>query len=143
MAANIITLRLCKGTKDFEDFEVDKMVAMESEVIKNCIQDTHHGMEPLKLCLPSGHTEPVKVLEKVLEYCDYHAHAKSSSISEEDVKIWDTDFTKNIMAADRNLGSVCHILKAADFLQIIGLCNLLSKTIANFIKDNFLRDGTE
>ncbi|GLJ58219.1 hypothetical protein SUGI_1424080 [Cryptomeria japonica] len=133
MAANIITLRLCKGTEGFEDFQVVKMVAMESEVIKNCIQHTHIWREPLRLTLPSGHVKPGKVLKKVLEYCEYHAHAKSNSISEEDVNIWDKEFAQNIITADKNRASVYDIVKAADFLIIDGLLNLLCITIVTLL----------
>ncbi|GLJ26751.1 hypothetical protein SUGI_0521340 [Cryptomeria japonica] len=135
MAANTVTLRLFRDEDVYEDFEVENMVAMESVVLKNFIDTyTDTGMEPLRFPILYGNIKSRKVLEMVLDHCKFHAHAKSNTISEEDVKIWDTQFVERALSADKNQATFCHILLAANFLEIRDLFDLLCKASADFLE---------
>ena len=83
-----------KSAED-EMFEVDKEVALQSETVKNMIEDdvtTEHGIP-----LPNVSS---KILAKVIEYCKYHVDAKKATggdkpqVFEEDIKVWDAEFVK-------------------------------------------------
>ncbi|GLJ36331.1 hypothetical protein SUGI_0729280 [Cryptomeria japonica] len=147
-ATSTVTLRLPGEGEVFEDFQVEKTVAMESEVIKKFMQDTGEQVliftiswipcKTLESRFP--YIKRGKILEKVLEYCEYHANAKSNSISEENVKIWDMDFAKNVVAADENQAITYHIIRAADFLDIKGLFDLLCKAVGNVLKDKCIEE---
>ncbi|XP_059064674.1 SKP1-like protein 11 [Cryptomeria japonica] len=109
MAANTVTFRLVRDEEVYEDFEVEKPAAMESQVVKNFIEkDT--GMEPLRFPIPYHNIKSGKVLEMVLDYCKFHAHARSFTIPDDDVKIWDNEFAEKALSADKNQAG-------ADFLN--------------------------
>jgi S-phase kinase-associated protein 1 len=86
--------RECKVTlksSDAELFEVDEAVALESQTIKNMIEDTGTASA---LPLPNVSS---KILSKVLEYCKYHVEAQNPTdekpaISEDEIKAWDQEF---------------------------------------------------
>ncbi|XP_057823114.2 SKP1-like protein 1 [Cryptomeria japonica] len=146
-ATSTVTLSLPGEGEVFEDFQVEKTVAMESEVIKKFMQDAGDQVliftvswipcKTLESRFP--YIKRGKILEKVIDYCEYHANAKSNSISEENVKIWDMDFAKNVVAADENQAIAYHIIRAADFLDIKGLFDLLCKAVGNVLKTKVLK----
>lgn len=85
-------------SSDGETFEVDEAVALQSQTIKNMIEDDcAHGGIPLP-------NVTGKILAKVVEYCKKHVEAAADSKSEdrpspagaaeEDLKAWDADFVK-------------------------------------------------
>ncbi|GLJ36323.1 hypothetical protein SUGI_0729200 [Cryptomeria japonica] len=133
MGANTVTFRLFRDEEVYEDFEVEKMAAIESVVVKTFI-DRHTGMEPLRIPIPYDNIKSRKVLEMVLDYCKFHAHAKSNSIPVDDVKVWDNEFADKALAADKNQATFCQILLAANFLKIEDLFRLVCKAAAEFLK---------
>ncbi|XP_057823113.2 SKP1-like protein 14 [Cryptomeria japonica] len=129
MAANTVTFRLLRDEEVYEDFEVEKVVAMESEVVKNFIEkDT--GMEPLRFPIPCRNIKSGKVLEMVLDYCKFHAHALYQN----------NEFAEKALSADKNQVTFCHILLAANFLEIEDLFCLLLKAGADLLKDKSVEE---
>lgn len=77
-------------SSDGEAFEVDEVVALESQTIKHMVEDD---------CADSGIPLPnvtSKILARVIEYCKKHVEASSSGEkpTEEELKQWDAEFVK-------------------------------------------------
>ncbi|KAG1359439.1 SKP1-like protein 1 [Elaeis guineensis] len=121
-------------SSDGEVFEVDEMVAMESQTIKHMIEDD---------CASNGIPLPnvtSKILSKVIEYCKKHVDAAaaaasksatddtSSKLGEEDLKTWDAEFVKVDQA------TLFDLILAANYLNIKGLLDLTCQTVADMIK---------
>ncbi|XP_026446066.1 SKP1-like protein 1B [Papaver somniferum] len=68
-----------------------------------------------------------EILSKVVEYLSKHAETQTS---EEELKIWDEQFV-NLF---NNNHIVFDVIKAASYLQVEGLVNLLKKGVADFLK---------
>ena len=79
-----------------------------------------------------------KILAKVIEYCQEHAKAEGTGGAEaakpagaktdEELKAWDTEFTK----VDQ--GTLFELILAANYLNIKPLLDLTCATVANMIK---------
>lgn len=116
-----------KSAED-EMFEVEKEVALQSETVKNMIEDdvtTEHGIP-----LPNVSS---KILAKVIEYCKYHVDAKKTvgdkpQVFEEDIKVWDAEFVKVDQA------TLFDLILAANYLNIKALLDLTCQTVADMIK---------
>ncbi|VVB08321.1 unnamed protein product [Arabis nemorensis] len=123
-------------SSDGETFEVDEVVALESQTIKHMIEDD---------CADDGIPLPnvtSKILSKVIEYCKKHtdAAAKSettdaasattvaSASSDDDLKNWDSEFIK----VDQS--TLFDLILAANYLNIKGLLDLTCQTVADMIK---------
>ncbi|KEH23709.1 SCF ubiquitin ligase, SKP1 component [Medicago truncatula] len=108
----MITLK----SDDGETFEVSEAVALKSQTIKHIIEDD---------CADN-------ILAKVIEYCKKHVEATSSDekVSEDDLKNWDADFTKEV-----DQQTLFQILLAANYLNIKNLLDLCCQTVADDIKD--------
>ncbi|KAJ6821803.1 SKP1-like protein 1A [Iris pallida] len=122
----MITLK----SSDGEMFEVEEVVAMESQTIKHMIEDD---------CAESGIPLPnvnSKILSKVIEYCKKHVASgsaageeKDKSVSgEDDIKTWDAEFVRVDQA------TLFDLILAANFLNIKGLLDLTCQTVADMIK---------
>ncbi|CAI5527377.1 unnamed protein product, partial [Closterium sp. Naga37s-1] len=99
----VILARIMAETKlklkssDNEIFEVDQEVALQSDTVKNMIEDVDvsSASEPIPLPNVSG-----RILAKVIEYCKYHVDAKKPgsmekpAITDDEVKAWDQEFVK-------------------------------------------------
>ncbi|GLJ14409.1 hypothetical protein SUGI_0232810 [Cryptomeria japonica] len=114
-------------SSDNQNFEVDEVVAMESQTIRDLIQlagNTSTSQPAISLANVSS-----DILAMVIEYCKYHVHAKKldSGISAEDVKKCD----KELVAVDRN--TVLKLLMAANYLNINGLVELTCQALADDI----------
>eukprot|EP00250_Pteridium_aquilinum_P035040 c8508_g1_i1 orf=379-858(-) len=113
---------------DDELFEVEEIVAFESQTIKDMVEDT--GTESV---IPLLNVSS-KILSKVIEYCRYHALEvpKSSddkpALSEEDVKHWDAEFVKVDQA------TLFDLILAANYLNIKNLLDLTCQSVADMIK---------
>lgn len=84
------TKKITLKSSDGEAFEVDEIVALESQTIKHMIEDD---------CADSGIPLPnvtSKILAKVIEYCKKHVEANSADEkpTEDELKAWDADFVK-------------------------------------------------
>lgn len=79
-------------SSDGETFEVEEVVALESQTIKHMIED---NCADTSIPLPNVTS---KILAKVIEYCKRHVEAsKSSEVekpSDDDLKNFDADFVK-------------------------------------------------
>ena len=107
---------------DNEIFEVDEEVALQSDTVKNMVEDVDQSSanEPIPLPNVSG-----RILAKVIEYCKYHSDAKKGSTpertapTEDDIKAWDQEFVKVDQATLFDLilvSSSCFCVFASDVL---------------------------
>ena len=118
------TRKIILKSSDGEAFEVDEIVALESQTIRHMIEDD---------CADSGIPLPnvtSKILAKIIEYCKKHVEATSSDekISEDDLKAWDADFVKVDQA------TLFDLILAANYLNIKDLLDLTCQTVADMIK---------
>ncbi|ONK72621.1 uncharacterized protein A4U43_C04F21310 [Asparagus officinalis] len=118
----MITLR----SSDGEEFEIEEVVAMESQTIRHMIEDE---------CAESGIPLPnvnSKILSKVIEYCKKHVDAASAKTDDksgdEELKAWDADFVK----VDQP--TLFDLILAANYLNIKSLLDLTCQTVADMIK---------
>ncbi|OMO85395.1 SKP1 component [Corchorus capsularis] len=111
-------------SSDGETFELEEAVAMESQTIKNMIED---GCADSEIPLPNVTSE---TLAKVIEYCKKHVEAAADQEKkpEDDMKAWDTEFMK----VDQN--TLFDLILAANYLNIKGLLDLTCKTVADMMK---------
>ncbi|XP_050229320.1 SKP1-like protein 1A [Mercurialis annua] len=114
-------------SSDGEPFEVDEVVALESQTIKHMIEDDCAGSG---IPLPNVNS---KILAKVIEYCKKHVETPKSEGSnntsaDDDVKAWDADFVKVDQA------TLFDLILAANYLNIKGLLDLTCQTVADMIK---------
>ncbi|MEW5304029.1 MAG: hypothetical protein WDW38_003175 [Sanguina aurantia] len=119
-------VKLCSS--DTQLFEVDEDVAFESQTIKSIVEDA--GVDDaIPLPNVSG-----KILAKVIEYSKYHVEARSTADSakpaktEDEVKVWDTEFVRVDQA------TLFDLILAANYLNIKGLLDLTCSTVAQMIK---------
>ncbi|CDP14555.1 unnamed protein product [Coffea canephora] len=113
-------------SSDGETFEVEELVALESQTIKHMIEDNCADT-----CIPLPNVTS-KILAKVIEYCKKHVEAPKSSdgdkSSDEDLKSFDADFVK----VDQ--GTLFDLILAANYLNIKSLLDLTCQTVADMIK---------
>ncbi|KAL9687790.1 hypothetical protein QQ045_032197 [Rhodiola kirilowii] len=121
MSSKKITLK----SSDGESFEVDEIVALESQTIKHMIEDD---------CADSGIPLPnvtSRILAKVIEYCKKHVESvknETAGAADDDLKAWDTDFV-NVDQA-----TLFDLILAANYLNIKSLLDLTCQTVADMIK---------
>ncbi|CAL5193608.1 unnamed protein product [Lathyrus oleraceus] len=113
------TKMITLNSHDGETFEVEEVVALESQTIKHMIED---GCAENGIPLPNV---TGNVLAKVIEYCKKHVEAAASS---DDVEEWDAKFVKVDQAMLFNL------ILAANYLHIQSLLDLTCMTLAESIK---------
>ncbi|WVZ78298.1 hypothetical protein U9M48_026035 [Paspalum notatum var. saurae] len=123
-------------SSDGEEFEVEEVVAMESQTLRHMIEDD---------CAENGIPLPnvnSKILSKVIEYCNKHVHAAKPAADDaapnanasagaaagDDLKNWDADFVKVDQA------TLFDLILAANYLNIKGLLDLTCQTVADMIK---------
>ena len=101
MSSRKITLR----SSDGETFEVEEVVALESQTIKHMIEDD---------CADNGIPLPnvtSKILSKVIEYCKKHVETPKAedrvASADEELKNWDQEFVKVDQATLFDLILVC------------------------------------
>ncbi|KAF3432827.1 hypothetical protein FNV43_RR23929 [Rhamnella rubrinervis] len=126
-SSKMITLK----SSDGEVFEVDEMVAVQSQMIKHMIEDNCADN-----AIPLANVNS-KILAKVVEYCKKHVAddsykaAHEFKLSDEDLTAWDADFIKDIKD-DQSI--LFDLMLAANFLDIKGLLDLTCQTVANMMK---------
>ncbi|KAJ4881836.1 SKP1-like protein 4 [Raphanus sativus] len=123
--SKIITLKSC----DDEIFEVEEAVAVQSKMIAHMVEDDCVDGE-IPITNVTG-----TILTKVIEYCKKHVvnpdvDGDSSSSTEDELKIWDAEFVKNM---DHDM--LFALIMAANYLNIKDLLDLTCQTIADMIKD--------
>ena len=120
-------------SKDDKVFNVDKDVACMSTTIKNLIEDIDELDDETAIPVPnvSG-----AILEKVVQYCEYHQANPVPAIEDnnheekrtDDIIPWDAEFCQ----VDQS--TLFELILAANFLDIKALLDLTCKTVANMIK---------
>ncbi|KAK2363585.1 SKP1 protein 1B [Trifolium repens] len=115
-----ITLKCYDG----ESFEVDEVVARESQTIKYMIDD---GVVVKEIPIPAVKG---KTLAKIIEYCKKHVEAATANSDEEkDLTIWDDEFIKQV---DRVM--LFDLIRGSNYLNINNLMELGCKTVADMIR---------
>ncbi|XP_066374294.1 SKP1-like protein 1 [Miscanthus floridulus] len=115
-------------------FEVREAAALLSQTVRRMIDEAGADASGDGITLPDV---DAKTLAKVLEYCNKHAPASSSSSAaeaappaegEEDLERFDREFVRV------DMGTLYSLVTAASYLKIEGLLNLTCQTIADMIK---------
>ncbi|KAL2503940.1 SKP1-like protein 1A [Abeliophyllum distichum] len=121
-ASKKITLK----SSDNEVFEVEEVVARESQTLRYMIEDD---------CADSAIPLPNvtgKILSKIFEYCKRHVEAAATKandkVTEDDLKAFDSDFVKVDQA------TLFDLILAANYLNIKSLLDLTCQTVADMIK---------
>uniref|UniRef100_A0A7N0RCF0 SKP1-like protein n=1 Tax=Kalanchoe fedtschenkoi TaxID=63787 RepID=A0A7N0RCF0_KALFE len=126
-------------SSDSQDFEVEEVVAIRSQTIKNMIDDGYdNDIIPVPNVLGS-------VLAKVIEYCNKHhkaeAEAESGSSSctslvpaqavdvDPKIRAWNAEFV------DQDFPALFQLILAANFLDIKDMLELTSQAVADRIRD--------
>ncbi|CAA2960031.1 SKP1-like protein 1A isoform X2 [Olea europaea var. sylvestris] len=120
-------------SSDGEIFEVEEVVALESETIKHMIEA---DCADTSIPLPNVTS---KILAKVIEYCKRHVEAVAAKpaegvlvaadkMTDEELKAFDADFVK----VDQ--GTLFDLILAANYLNIKSLLDLTCQTVADMIK---------
>ncbi|GKA66104.1 SKP1-like protein 1A [Tanacetum coccineum] len=113
-------------SSDGETFEVEEIVALESQTIKHMIED---DCADTSIPLPNVTS---KILSKVIEYCKKHVESNATKTddksAEDDLKAFDADFVK----VDQ--GTLFDLILAANYLNIKSLLDLTCQTVADMIK---------
>ncbi|KAF6164033.1 hypothetical protein GIB67_028737 [Kingdonia uniflora] len=116
--------KITLNSSDGESFEVDQVVAEESQTIKHLIED---DCADNPVPLPNVTSA---ILAKVIEYCKKHVESPKSEdkVVDEDLKIWDAEFVKVDQA------TLFDLILAANYLNIKSLLDLTCQTVADMIK---------
>ncbi|KAF3332964.1 SKP1-like protein 1B [Carex littledalei] len=129
----MITLTSSDGVQ----FDVRKVVAKESQIIRDMIED-----DCVITNIPVANVNQ-KILAMVLEYCQMHVDkaemeanalnpqttaGEGSSSNKKDLKDWDKEFI-NV-----DLDTLYDLILAANYLNISGLLNLTTQAVADIIK---------
>ncbi|KAK9286400.1 hypothetical protein L1049_014796 [Liquidambar formosana] len=117
-----ITLKCSDG----QTFQVDEVVALQSETIKHIIEDDcADGVIPLPNVTSN-------ILIKVIEYCKYHIETpfydEITGWVNQDLLDWDNDFVK----VDQD--TLFDLILAANYLAVKGLLDLTCRTVADKLK---------
>ncbi len=121
MAEKKVTLK----SSDGESFEVEEVVAVQSQTIKHMIED---DCASSVIPLPNVNS---KILAKVIEFCKKHVDAtkpEDDRAAADELKSWDADFVK----VDQP--TLFDLILAANYLDIKSLLDLTCQTVADMIK---------
>ncbi|WCJ32702.1 SKP1-like protein 1A [Euphorbia peplus] len=122
MSSNKIVLKSSDGVS----FEVDEVVALQSQTIKHTIED---GSVSNDIPLPYVTS---KILVKVIEYSKKHVeHSKSVDHAVDELEEWDANFV-NV-----DLNTLMHLNMAAYHLKIKDLVDLTRQALEDKIKNDF------
>merc|ERR1711920_477596 len=124
-ASSVVKLR----SSDGEEYELAEEAAMPSNTLKSTLEDTGYD-ETIPV-----HNVKGAILNKVVEYCQYHVKHKKASEeggagapTEEEKKSWDSQF----VSVDQ--GTLFELILAANYLNIKPLLDLTCMTVAEMIK---------
>ncbi|GKV12822.1 hypothetical protein SLEP1_g23918 [Rubroshorea leprosula] len=113
-------------SSDKKTFEVDELVALQSQTIKHVIED---GCADDGIPLPNVTS---RILSKVIQYCKKHVEASKSedgaTSADEKLKAWDSKFVKI------NQATLFALMEAANYLNIQSLLHLTRLTFADMIR---------
>ncbi|MFS8025382.1 putative S-phase kinase-associated protein [Helianthus anomalus] len=112
-------------SSDGETFEVEEVVALESQTIKHMIED-----DCANTTIPLPNVTSM-IISMVIEYCKKHvelAKNEDKKTAEEDLKNFDSEFVK----VDKD--TLFDLILAANYLNIKSLLDLTCQTAADMIK---------
>jgi len=123
----MITLVSKEGFK----FQMERRAAKMINVLKPLLNDEENEEFPLILKEFRLRLTETAVLEKVIEYCNYHSGliAKTTGNIETD---WDTTFLEGIIGESRTM--LFDLLRAANYLDIKSLLDLTCVKVASMIQ---------
>ncbi|KAL3838726.1 hypothetical protein ACJIZ3_023317 [Penstemon smallii] len=111
-------------TSDGETFELEEIVAIQSQTIKHMIED-----DCVDNTIPLPNV-PSKIMGRVIEYCKRHATKTEDKKIEDDLnKAFDDEFMKI------DLSTLFDLILAANYLDIKSLLDLSCQTVADMIKE--------
>lgn len=111
-------------SSDNHTITVEPEAAKMSVTLKNLLEDLPEEDSPIKVPNVTG-----DILALVMQYCDYHKDDPPGRPVE--IEGFDAEFIR-----DMSKDTLINLIKAADFLQIDGLVNIICPTLANkFIQD--------
>nr|ACS69067.1 pollen specific SKP1-like protein LSK3 [Lilium longiflorum] len=122
--AKKITLKSSDGVF----FEVDQIVMMESQMLKNMIED-----DCTEIIIPLPNVAG-NILSKVIEYCKKHAEAAVANptgqdkAADEALKQWDAE----LVNVDK--GTLYQLILASNYLNVKGLLDLTCQTVADMMR---------
>lgn len=131
--ANLDTMVKLQASDDSTKVkEVSLKAIMMSETIKNMVDDL--SADGLGMPIPLSNIN-LNMLEKIIEYCNYHIENDKPSSSTEnhkestnDIIPWDVKF------CEVEQETLFELILAANYLNIKPLLDLTCKTVANMIK---------
>ncbi|XP_008788796.2 SKP1-like protein 4 [Phoenix dactylifera] len=118
-------------SSDGEEFEVESVVAIQSEMIKNMIED---GCAESSVPLPNV---VGSVLAKVVEYWNRHGSRKADGAAEGEAKEL-TEWEKEFVKVEKE--ELFELINAANFLSTKPLLDLCCQAVADTIKDMAVED---
>ncbi|XP_047328370.1 SKP1-like protein 1B [Impatiens glandulifera] len=124
-ASRIITLK----SSDGQLFEVEELVALQSQTIKNLIEECLIEDDCANTIIPLLNVTG-KIMSKVIEYCKRHLEVirDGDRAAIIDLKHFDSDFVKV------DLDTLFDLILAANYLDIKNLLDFTCRTVANKIK---------
>ncbi|KAJ0603891.1 putative S-phase kinase-associated protein [Helianthus annuus] len=107
-----------------ETFEIEEVVALESQTIKHMIED---DCANTTIPLPNV---TIKIMSMVVEYCKKHVLSTNSKgkTVDDDLKAFDSEFVN----VDQD--TLFDLILAANHLNIKSLLDLTCKTVADMVK---------
>ncbi|CAH8266586.1 unnamed protein product [Arabidopsis lyrata] len=120
MSSNKIVLT----SSDGESFEVEEVVARKLQIVGHMLEDDC-VINEIPLQNVTG-----DILSMVIEYCKTHVDEEESEEAQTKLKTWDEEFMKKF-----DIKTLLQIILAANYLNVKGLLDLVSQTIADTIKD--------
>ncbi|MCO5611414.1 hypothetical protein L7F22_065667 [Adiantum nelumboides] len=116
---------------DNEVFEVKLEVALQPQVIKDTINDMDYSTVPL----PLPNVSSAK-LAKILEFCHYHHHHRlQQQQAVETADAYHTRFLSSLIEKELH-----GLLLAANYLDIASVMDVLSKSVADTIKEMSVKE---
>ncbi|KAJ0970697.1 hypothetical protein J5N97_018656 [Dioscorea zingiberensis] len=112
-------------SKDGKEFVVERKVAEQSRVVKNFIEDEDGYTDKPMAVEVTG-----DVLESLLMYCEKHSEEPSSDDKREVLRQWDFKYMEE---AKKNIDLLYNLMNAANYLEIKGLLDLTTRTVADMI----------
>lgn len=101
-------------SSDGETFDVDEIVAVESQTIKHMIED-----DCVDTVIPLPNVTSA-ILSKVVEYCKMHVETddKDSKVIDDTLKTWDAEFVK----VDQN--TLFDLILVSSFFPLSGILKI-------------------
>ncbi|KAF5766809.1 putative S-phase kinase-associated protein [Helianthus annuus] len=112
-------------SSDGETFEIEEVVALESQTIKHMIED-----DCANTTIPLPNVTG-KIMSMVVEYCKKHVQStntKGKTVVDDDLKAFDSEFVN----VDQD--TLFDLILAANYLNIKSLLDLTCKTVADMVK---------